>query len=386
MEISKCNLMMSKLLKSKLQIRICCIIMLSIFVFLHAHKSLQAHPLSSTYLDITVKQENLSAEINIPLLWVLNFSDSDSPEQVANILNSKKDSIKSNILNNLIFKSDNNECLKIPGDTNLSYFPDGAYFTLFFKIDCGLLPKNVLIHYNLYFDKVLDHPAFLSIKDNDTAEQTYVLTKERPEQIINLKEPSFWQQFKEFIQLGVKHIFSGFDHILFILLLLLPAFLTRSIIRKILIVISSFTVAHSITLTLATLKILTLPTRFAESTIALSIVVAALMNILFLAKKDQWGVAFIFGLIHGFGFASVLSGYNLPASQLIKGLLGFNIGVEIGQLLIVCLLFPIFYYIKKYPLYRRYIIPSVSAISGCIAFIWLIERSFNIQLFSSLFK
>lgn len=126
---------------------------------------------------------------------------------------------------------------------------------------------------------MLNHPAFLSIKDNNAAEQTYVLTEEKPEQIINLKEPSLWQQFNEFIQLGIKHIFLGFDHILFILLLLLPAFLARPIIRKILVVISSFTVAHSITLTLATLRVLTLPTRFTESTIALSIVVAALMNI-----------------------------------------------------------------------------------------------------------
>ncbi len=378
--------MMSKVLKSKLQIKICCIIILSIFVFLHAHTSVQAHPLSSTYLDITIKEENISAEINIPLLWVLNFSDSQSPEEIAKLLTPKKDSIQSNILNNLTFKSVNNKCQKIPGETNLSYFPDGPYFTLFFKIDCGPLPKNILIHYNLYFDKVLDHPAFLSIKDNNTAEQTYVLTEEKPEQIINLKEPSLWQQFNEFIQLGIKHIFLGFDHILFILLLLLPAFLARPIIRKILVVISSFTVAHSITLTLATLRVLTLPTRFTESTIALSIVVAALMNIFFLTKKDHWGIAFIFGLIHGFGFASVFSGYDLPTNQLIKGLFGFNIGVEIGQLLIVCLVFPIFYYIKNYPLYRRYIIPCISAISGCIAFIWLIERSFNIQLFSSLLK
>jgi hypothetical protein len=138
--------------------------------------------------------------------------------------------------------------------------------------------------------------------------------------------------------------------------------------------------AHSITLSLATLGLVSLPSRWVESTIAASVVIAALNNIFPLFRERRWMMAFVFGLIHGFGFASVLADLGLPQDALVLALVGFNVGVEAGQLAIVALFLPVTFLIRHTAFYRRLILGAGSALIVALALIWFAERAFNLKL------
>jgi hypothetical protein len=145
-------------------------------------------------------------------------------------------------------------------------------------------------------------------------------------------------------------------------------------------VVTAFTVAHSITLGLATLGVIELPSRWVEAAIAASVVLAALNNLFPLVLGRRWLVAFGFGLIHGFGFASVLADLGLPREALLLALVGFNLGVECGQLAIVALFLPLAYALRRTRLYRLWIFGAGSALIAVVAALWLSERVFNFKL------
>ena len=148
-------------------------------------------------------------------------------------------------------------------------------------------------------------------------------------------------------------------------------------------VVTAFTVAHSITLTLAALQIVELPSRLVESAIAASVVLAAANNLYPVVERRRWLVAFSFGLIHGFGFASVLTELGLPQEALVLSLLGFNLGVETGQLAIVAVFLPVAFVLRNTPLYRKGVFVAGSWLTLLVALIWLLERAFNLKLISA---
>jgi hypothetical protein len=194
-----------------------------------------------------------------------------------------------------------------------------------------------------------------------------------------------------FIQ-GVWHIWIGIDHVLFLLSLLLPAVLVwraghwhpvgrfRDSFWDVFRIVTSFTVAHSITLSAAALGVVSLPSRWVESAIAASVLLAALNNVSPLVHRRRWAVAFGFGLIHGFGFAGVLSGLGLPQGALALALVGFNLGVEAGQLVIVAAFLPFAFRLRGGWVYRRLILVGGSATVAALATLWLIERAFEVTL------
>ena len=147
--------------------------------------------------------------------------------------------------------------------------------------------------------------------------------------------------------------------------------------------VTAFTVAHSITLSLAALGVLSLPSRLVASTIAASVVLAALNNLRPLVLGRRWLVAFCFGLIHGFGFASVLADLGLPQDALLLALVGFNLGVEVGQLCIVIAFLPLAFLARGSLLYRRGVMIGGSALITLIAAVWFIERAFDLKLITT---
>jgi hypothetical protein len=150
-------------------------------------------------------------------------------------------------------------------------------------------------------------------------------------------QQAFSAAFVQFLQLGVLHIFTGYDHILFLLGLLLATERLLDAVK----IITAFTLAHSITLALAALDLVVLNAKLVEAGIALSIVYIAAENLLQKKSGRRWMVSFAFGLVHGFGFANVLREMDLQRSSLLASLLSFNIGVELGQLVIVILILPV---------------------------------------------
>jgi hypothetical protein len=185
-------------------------------------------------------------------------------------------------------------------------------------------------------------------------------------------QPSIMGSVGRFIKLGVEHIFLGYDHICFLL-----ALLVVSRFREMLKIITSFTVAHSITLIVAGLGIARLPSRLVECGIALTIIYVAFDNLRRKSTAHRWLLTFGFGLVHGFGFASVLSELGLPAVGRVRCLLAFNIGVEIGQLAIVSVALPILWLLAKRQLQAR-VAFAVSVIVGLFGMGWFIERAFGL--------
>lgn len=194
------------------------------------------------------------------------------------------------------------------------------------------------------------------------------------------------ERWMTFILEGVWHIWIGFDHILFLMALLLPAVLKREkrewrgveslkpAFMNVLKIVTAFTVAHSVTLTLAALDLINLPTRFVESVIALSVAVAAANNVWPVMQGKNWVMAGGFGLIHGFGFASVLGDFGLAKTNLASALVGFNIGVELGQMVIVALFLPWAFALRGTSFYRKLIFTAGSMLITVLALFWMLER------------
>nr|WP_233711556.1 HupE/UreJ family protein [Lederbergia citrisecunda] len=171
--------------------------------------------------------------------------------------------------------------------------------------------------------------------------------------------------------LGIEHIITGYDHILFVLCLIIPATIT---IGRMVEVITAFTLGHSITLGIATLGILTLPERIIEPAIALSIIFVAVSNLLKWETKNRWIITFLFGLIHGFGFAGILQEMELSRSTIASSLLFFNVGVEVGQIAIIALVFPLLVLFRKYKRFPAFVsASSVSIIT--IGLFWFVQRA-----------
>lgn len=179
-----------------------------------------------------------------------------------------------------------------------------------------------------------------------------------------------WQTLGRFVWLGIQHIATGYDHLAFLLGLLIATGSLRSLIKT----ITSFTVAHSITLALATFNVVVLPSRFTESMIALSILYVAVENLVRRRNIDRWKITFLFGLVHGFGFSNVLREMQLPRADLALSLFSFNLGVEIGQLVFVVLLFPAIEDLIRSGWTK--LRPAVSAVIGLLAAYWFIQRAF----------
>ncbi len=181
------------------------------------------------------------------------------------------------------------------------------------------------------------------------------------------------QSFKEFFVLGLEHIAFGFDHLAFLLALLLAG----STLREAAKIITSFTVAHSITLALATFNVVSLPSRIVEPMIAVSIVYVGLENLFRRDTSKRWLLTFGFGLIHGFGFASVLRelGIAEQGSGAIVPLFSFNLGVELGQIAIAALILPLIWKLREQPKFVPRYVPAFSILIALAGGWWLIERT-----------
>ena len=278
---------------------------------------------------------------------------------------------------------------------------DGAYTVMPLQFTCAGskgATTGLKVDYRLFADIDPQHRGLLSLtagSGKDATTRTAVLGPQAAQQSFVLAETSRWRQFLDYAQEGVWHIWIGFDHILFLLSLLLPAVLIwqpkpvarwlpverfKDAFFDVLRIVTAFTVAHSITLTLATLGYVTLPTRVVESVIAASVVLAALNNVFPIFQGRRWAAAFAFGLIHGFGFASVLADLGLPQEALALALVGFNIGVECGQLAIVAVFLPLTYAIRRTAFYRRGVRVVGSLLIAALAAVWLAERLLNLKV------
>ncbi|MBL4835657.1 MAG: HupE/UreJ family protein [Pseudomonas sp.] len=195
-----------------------------------------------------------------------------------------------------------------------------------------------------------------------------------------------WQTVVDFLWEGMVHLWIGYDHMLFLLALVLPAAVRREkgrwvvedslvvAVKDVALIVTAFTVAHSVTLVIATLGVVRLPIEWVETFIALSIVAAAVNIVWPFLGRRRYLVGFGFGLIHGFGFASVLSDFLTDTSSRLIALASFNIGVELAQLVVVACVVPIIFLLRRQWLYQRVVLPVGVVAIAAIGSVWVWER------------
>ena len=357
-----------------------------------------AHKPSDSYLWMTVQENKVVGQWDIALRdldFAIGLDENGNHEITWQEVVNKQKEIHAYAFARLSIQNKKTDCPIKYGQTLIDHHTDGSYVVMEFSASCNDKINQLVLGYTLFSDLDPSHRGLLKLDYKGTT-KTAIFGPDAAIQSFMLEKLSKLTEFKEYVVEGIWHIWKGYDHILFLISLLLPAVLVyeqkkwhaaahyKAPFLDILKVVTAFTLAHSITLTLATLHVISLPSRWVESVIALSIVLAALNNLYPYILGKRWLVAFVFGLIHGFGFATVLADLGLQDSTLAVALIGFNVGVEIGQLCIVVLFVPIAYRLRQSKFYQHIIVGGGSSLVVLIASAWFIERAFNQPLFTQI--
>ncbi len=397
---------------------------LCLFFTVVVFSNVNAHNPKQSYIYLQVYENSIDGrfEINIKELnLALGLNLEDDVEE--SVVKRYEEDLKSYYLPKVKFSSLlGNHQIKFGEIELLRVGKLGTFVQVNFKLDnITEIPDALNIYYNVLFEKTTDHQGLVVIEynwkagiHNNESITSLFFARGNIQQELDLTEGSIFKGFITLIKEGVWHIWIGLDHILFLLALVLPSVITRyndtsgkgrftwamlnpfgnysakergwQSVEKfkpafmyIIKIVTFFTISHTITLSLAALNIVLLPSRFVESVIAISIALAAWNNFHPIFRSKEWIIAFGFGLFHGFGFASVLSDIGLSGDYLGLSLFGFNIGVELGQLAIISGIFPILYIIRKTKLYHIMLVFG-SFLLIFISIYWFIERGFDIDL------
>ena len=353
-----------------------------------------AHKPSDSYLTLRVQNELIEGQWNIALRdldFAIGLDGDDDGLITWGELRTRHDALAAYALSHLRVSADGRPCTIRPTEHLVDYHTDGAYAVLRFVARCTAAPETINLGYNLFFDLDPLHRGLLRL-DYKGHTHTAIFSPDRNDQELELGVVNPWRRFLDYGREGIWHIWIGYDHILFLLSLLLPAVLRREgghwravpgfrpAFWEVFKIVTAFTVAHSITLSLAAVGIVSLPSRLVESAIAASVVLVALNNLFPILRVHLWWVAFGFGLVHGLGFASVLIDLGLPSGALVTALVGFNLGVEVGQVAIVGVFLPLAFWMRNSWFYQRLVLGFGSLAIAVVASVWLLERSLNLDL------
>ncbi len=353
-----------------------------------------AHKPSDSYLKITGGAETLTAQWDIALKdldFLIGLDANQNGEITWGEVKAQRQAITAHALSRLRITADGRDCDLQVAELLVTRHSDGSYAVLALQTDCPGDAAVLNIYYNLLFDVDPTHRG-LVLYNNGAITSTHVLSPSEETLELHTGEYGLWKSVLDYIRVGIWHIWIGFDHILFLLSLLLPAVLVlrekswhsveafRPACKSVLKVVTMFTLAHSITLWLAVMEYVTLPGQLVEATIAFSIVITALNNLYRALPLSSWAIAFVFGLVHGFGFANVLLDLGLTNVTLAVSLLGFNVGVELGQLAIVLVFLPLALMLRGTLFYRWVVFRIGSVVVSIISGIWMCERVFNSEI------
>lgn len=346
----------------------------------------QAHTVSVSHLDIAVPAADGDLQLELDLaIRDLALSlplDANRDEQVTWAeLQAIREPLDRWVLSGLSLSAGPSACTLRPTGLGTRRYGDGAHATVTLTARCPSR-QGLKVHYGLLFAVDPQHRALITLRSASTV-NTAIARADATDVAIG---PASSRPFLDFLREGVHHILIGYDHLAFLLSLLLPAALVRahrqwqpapklkSSALHILGVVTAFTAAHSITLSLAALGWVAPASRWVEAAIAASVLAAALNNLYPLVTRRIWVMAFGFGLVHGFGFAGALGELGLPTGARLQALLGFNLGVELGQVAVVAVALPVLFAMRRKRWYANLVLPTASlAIAGLAAW-WLYAR------------
>ena len=381
----------------------------AIAVLLALPSPADAHRNDESYLYLDVGDRSLSGRVEMPypdLRSVLGLELEGSPDELRAEITSELARLQAYAIDETSIGAQG-ETWEVTFDGYELLFeeasgPNGlGYVVLPFVVDMTQpsVPQVLDVTFTPFLDEIDDRNNITLVANDwkrgvfdEETNELLLHTADSPSGEIDLGETSQWKNFRTSIDLGVDHIRTGPDHVFFVLALLLPSVLilvggawrpspsfAYSLLRIVL-VATMFTIAHSVTFTLAGLDYLPLPpSKLVETTIALSIVAAAIHNLRPVLGHREWLIAFVFGLFHGMGFAGLVESLDIDRSTQLVSLLGRNAGIEIAQLVIILLTFPLLFLLRRTRLYM----PLFSAISiglAVLSTIWVFERLFEIDL------
>ena len=357
-----------------------------------------AHKPSDAYLTIVRDGAALEGRWDVALrdVEVAIGLDADGDGAITwGEVRARQDAIDAYALSRLAVRTGGKACALRATAHSIDTHTDGAYVVITLTGECDEAAPTLAIDYRLLFDVDPTHRGLLNYVERGET-RSAIFSADAPASVVGGDTGGVLAQLGQYVHEGVRHIWTGFDHMLFLLSLLLPAVLVRgdrdwrpsASFRGSLVdvakVVTAFTLAHSITLSLAAVGVVALPSRVVESAIALSVVLAALNNLRPIVANGRWLAAFGFGLLHGFGFAGALADLGLPTHSLALSLAGFNVGVELGQLAIVAAFLPIAYALRATWAYRRVALAGGSVAIAALACAWFVERAFDVQVFAAL--
>jgi hydrogenase/urease accessory protein HupE len=336
--------------------------------------SVPAHTTSISYADIRVTDQGLSYTLEVSphdlavLLGLAGPQDALVPWEAFVAAESH---LANALRAGIVVANNGVACPATSFELDQATYPE--MLRLITTYVCGAPLGSLTITFQLFFAFDPAHKHLGKVQYQDRLE-TFLLAAHLRQFTFDMVAPrtgGFVEHVWQFLRLGIAHILTGYDHILFLLALLLAGGRWRHLVK----IITAFTIAHSLTLILATLGFVAPPARVVESVIALSIIYVAVENCLMTRLTRRWIVTFGFGLVHGFGFYGILRDLQLPQQGLVVSLCAFNIGVEIGQMMIITLCYPLLMLLARQP-WRLRVVNSLSLLIGGLGLYWFVERAF----------
>ncbi len=363
-----------------------------------------AHAGDQSYLYLDVSDLELAGRVEFPLsdiedVFGIDFIDDSSDDDTLALIDQRLADLQAYADEHLtITTADGRElAVSFDGRRLLStdkFDQDNNYLWLTFELS-GFdtpAPRAFVITFDPFFDEIDGRDGLIVIENdveggiyNNEADFLVAFDSNNRTKDIDLGDASSLKNLTASIELGVDHIKTGPDHVLFVLVLLIPSVLIfrngwhptngfLSSLWRILKIATMFTLAHSITFSLAGLGILPLPpSKFVEAIIAISIAIAAVHSIRPVFPNKEWLIAFAFGLFHGMGFATLVEGLDVSRSTQLVSLLGRNIGIEIGQVGVIVACFPALYLLRRTRFYLPFL-KVTAVVMSVIAIGWMVER------------
>jgi hypothetical protein len=353
----------------------------------------QAHSASTAYLEINREGPTLDITWEIALRdldYAVGLDPAADGAVTWGGLKAKHAAIAEYAMNRLAISGDGAACPFGPSQLMADRHGDGGYAVLRFAATCPATPAQLAITYRLLFDLDPLHRGLLRLTSNDRV-LAQVFSPTAPNLAFDVAT-DIGSTVREFFFTGVDHILTGYDHLMFITVLLIPAIFVRvggrwtpyprfrTAFIETVKTMSAFSLAHACTLTLAVLGVLHLAERLTESAIALTILLTAVDNIRPIFGGRRWMLGFAFGLIHGFGFASALGPLDLPPVSLGVALISFNMGIEAIQVSIVALVLPVAYLLRTRPGFPLRFVPAASACALAMAGLWFFDRALDLRM------
>jgi hypothetical protein len=360
-----------------------------------------AHKPSDAYLRLTLAEDGAQGSLDMAvrdLDLVIGLDGNGDGALTWGELKARHEAMAAYVQSRLTLTGGNGKSCPIrPTGHLVDRHTDGAYAVLRFTAPCPGAAYPLTLRYGLFFDLDPTHRGLLAVDDAaGTSGMTAVLSPEQPDVLINpAAAPLESSGFRHFLILGLEHILLGYDHLLFLLVLLLPAVFRRDTSTgdtwrpigtgrqaavDLVKILTAFTLAHGLSLTAAMTGLVELPTRLVESAIAVTIILTAIDNIRPCLPASRWRVAFGFGLIHGLGFASALGPLDLSALDLMVVLAGFNLGIEAGQIGVALLFLAAAFPARTVSLYPRALLPAGSVAALLLASLWLVDRALAVSI------